>query len=310
MFFFHGWQGSRLDFAANAQAAHEAGARVIAIDRPGIGLSEPQPGRAVLDWPADVLAVADSLDLGRFAVLGFSFGGPYARACGYALPTRVTRVGLISCLAPVDDPAAKRGMPPPTRYGLAAARLSPWLARPMVWFTARQAREGKLVGQLATSMPEPDRKVLRRQDVARALGTSLAECFRQGTAPATWDGVAVARGEGFRLEDIQSETLLWHGSLDRNDPVAMAHYQERRLTHVRARYYTDDGHLIFFSKMPEILTDLLAPQVPVVSVNCLETEPALNLPIVLDPLHARQRPESAAQSRIPREPRASRRTAR
>jgi hypothetical protein len=38
------------------------------------------------------------------------------------------------------------------------------------------------------------------------------------------------------------------------------------------------------------------------AVNCLETEPALNLPIVLDPLLARQRPESAAQSRIPRVP--------
>jgi pimeloyl-ACP methyl ester carboxylesterase len=262
VFFFHGWPGSRLDFAPNAGAADEAGARVIAIDRPGIGRSEPRPGRTVLDWPADVLAVADALGIERFAVLGFSFGGPYARACGHFLPTRVTRVGLISCLAPVDDPAAKRGMPPPTRYGLAAARLSPWLARPMVWFTARQARLGKLVGQLANSMPEPDRKILSRQHVAHALGTSLAECFRQGIGPATWDGVAVARGEGFRLEDIQSETLIWHGDLDRNDPVAMACHQERRLPRVRARYYTDEGHLIFFSRTPEILADLIAPPPP------------------------------------------------
>lgn len=173
VFFFHGWPGSRLDFAANAGAADEAGARVIAIDRPGIGRSGPRSGRTVLDWPVDVVAVADCLGIERFAVLGFSFGGPYARACGYALPTRVTRVGLISCLAPVDDPAAKRGMPPPTRYGLAAARRSPWLARPMVWFTVRQARRGKLVGQLANSMPEPDRQVLTRQDVALALGAAV-----------------------------------------------------------------------------------------------------------------------------------------
>jgi hypothetical protein len=44
-----------------------------------------------------------------FAVTGFSFGGPCARACAYALPGRVTRAGLISCLAPVDDPVAERG---------------------------------------------------------------------------------------------------------------------------------------------------------------------------------------------------------
>jgi pimeloyl-ACP methyl ester carboxylesterase len=257
-FFFHGWPGSRLDFAANDAAAAAAGVRVIAVDRPGIGGSDPQPGRKVLDWPNDVAALADSLGLDRFAVFGFSFGGPYARACAYALPDRVSRAGLVSCLGPIDDPAAKRGMPPPTRYGLAAARMSPLLARPMVWFTARQARGGKMIEQLSKSMSPPDAEVLTRPEVADALGRSLAESFRQGNGPATWDGVAVARGEGFRLEDIQPEVLIWHGDQDRNDPVAMAHAQERRLPHVRARYYPDDGHLIFFSRIGEILADLTA----------------------------------------------------
>jgi pimeloyl-ACP methyl ester carboxylesterase len=231
---------------------------VVAVDRPGIGGSDPQPDRKVLDWPVDVAALADSLGIERFAVLGFSFGGPYARACAYALPERVTRAGLISCLGPIDDPAAKRGMPPPTRYGLATARLSPLLARPMVWVTARQARGGKMIEQLSKSMSPPDAEVLRRQDVADTLGKSLAESFRQGIGAATWDGVAVARGEGFRLEDIQPEVLIWHGEQDRNDPVAMGRAQEQRLPHVSAHYYADDGHLIFFSRIEEILAELVA----------------------------------------------------
>jgi pimeloyl-ACP methyl ester carboxylesterase len=257
VFFFHGWPGSRLDFAANAAAAAAVGARVIAVDRPGIGGSDPQPNRKVLDWPVDIAALGDSLGIDRFAVAGFSFGGAYARACAYALPEKVTRAGLVSCLGPIDDPAAKQGMPPPTRYGLAAARLSPLLARPMVWVTARQARRGKMIEALSKSMSPPDAEVLRRRDVADALGESLAESFRQGIAPATWDGVAVARGEGFRLEDIWPEVLIWHGERDRNDPVAMARAQEQRLTHVRAHYYPDDGHLIFFSRIEEILAQLV-----------------------------------------------------
>jgi pimeloyl-ACP methyl ester carboxylesterase len=200
--------------------------------------------------------LADSLRLERFAVFGFSFGGPYARACAYALPERVTRAGLVSCLGPIDDPAAKRGMPPPTRYGLAAARLSPLLAWPMVWVTARQARGGKMIEQLSRSMSPPDAAVLRRPDVADALGSSLSESFRQGIGPATWDGVAVARGEGFRLEDVKPEVLIWHGEQDRNDPVAMARAQEQRLPRVTARYYKPDGHLIFFSRIEEILGEL------------------------------------------------------
>jgi pimeloyl-ACP methyl ester carboxylesterase len=257
-FFFHGWPGSRLDFAPNESAAKDAGVRMIAVDRPGIGRSDPQPGRRVLDWPSDVSELADSLGIERFAVLGFSFGGPYARACAHVLADRVTRAGLVSCLGPIDDPDAKRGMPPPTRYGLAAARISPWFARPMVWFTARQALGGKMIDRLSKSMSPPDAEVLRRQDVRKGLGQSLAESFRQGNAPATWDGVAVARGEGFRLEEIETEVLIWHGEHDHNDPVAMARAQERRLQHAKAIYYPDDGHLIFFSRIEQILTALVA----------------------------------------------------
>lgn len=256
VFFFHGWPGSRLDFAANDEAAAGVGARVIAVDRPGIGRSDPQPHRTVLDWPADVAALADALELDRFAVAGFSFGGPYARACAYALPDRVTGAGLISCLAPVDDPTAKHGMPAATRYGLAAARRSPLLAWPMVWLTAHQARGGKMIDALAKSMAPPDAEVLRRPDVRNTLGRSLAESFRQGIRAATWDGVAVARGEGFGLEQIGTEVLIWHGAQDRNDPVAMARLQEQRLPRATAHYYPGEGHLIFFSRIAEILTEL------------------------------------------------------
>jgi hypothetical protein len=65
-----------------------------------------------------------------------------------------------------------------------------------------------MIAQLAWSMSPPDAEVLRRGDVAESLGRSLAESFRPGVGAATWDGVAVARGDGFRLEDIQPEVLI------------------------------------------------------------------------------------------------------
>jgi pimeloyl-ACP methyl ester carboxylesterase len=156
---------------------------MIAVDRPGIGGPDPQPGRRVLDWPRDVAELADSLGLERFAVLGFSFGGPYVPACAYALPHRTIRGGLVSCLGPIDDPDAKRGMPPATRYGLAAARISPWLARPMVGFTARQALAGTMIDQLSKSMAPSDAEFLRRRGVREGLGRSLVEPVRHGMAP-------------------------------------------------------------------------------------------------------------------------------
>src|SRR5438132_13833586 len=71
-----------------ADAAARHGVRLIAADRPGMGGSDHQPGRTVLDWPADVRVLADHLGLDRFAVLGYSGGVPFAAATAYRLADR------------------------------------------------------------------------------------------------------------------------------------------------------------------------------------------------------------------------------
>lgn len=58
---FHGWPGSHLDFAPNDGAARHAGARVIAVDRPGVGGSDFRAGRRLRAWPTNIAALADAL---------------------------------------------------------------------------------------------------------------------------------------------------------------------------------------------------------------------------------------------------------
>ena len=86
--YFHFTPGSRLDplvvFHDNAELLD--GIRLVAIDRPGFGRSDRQPGRTFLDWPADVTAVTDQLGIDTFSVLGISGGGGYALACAYCDP--------------------------------------------------------------------------------------------------------------------------------------------------------------------------------------------------------------------------------
>src|SRR5579864_1224257 len=85
VFHFHGHGSSRLEALALAHAAENAGVRLIALDRPGIGYSAPKSGDRLLDWPSDVAEAADQLGIVRFAVQGMSAGGPYALACAHAL---------------------------------------------------------------------------------------------------------------------------------------------------------------------------------------------------------------------------------
>ena len=106
LLYFHGWPGSRVEGRLGDEAAKARGVRLIAIDRPGIGLSDIQPGRTLVDWPDDVAEVAAALGLDRFAVLGISGGGPYAAACAWKLSDQFTAAGIVSSLAPLDVPGA------------------------------------------------------------------------------------------------------------------------------------------------------------------------------------------------------------
>lgn len=104
LMWFHGFPMSRLDGWAADRIARRRGIRVIAPDRPGFGLSTFQPSRRIVDWPADVKALADHIGIKRFAVLGLSGGGPYAVACAYALPKQtMTACGVLIGGPPVSD---------------------------------------------------------------------------------------------------------------------------------------------------------------------------------------------------------------
>src|SRR5215510_3131644 len=79
-FYFHGLPGSRLEAVLAAESAAQAGIRLVASDRPGVGGSDPQPRRTLLDWPADVVQLADRIGVARFSIIGVSGGAPYAAA--------------------------------------------------------------------------------------------------------------------------------------------------------------------------------------------------------------------------------------
>ena len=106
--FFHATPGYRLNPWLTDAELRSAGVRLIAADRPGVGRSTPQPRRVLLDWPDDVRQLADALGLERFAVVGFSNGGPHAAACAYKLGPRVSATALVAPLPPLDAPGAVR----------------------------------------------------------------------------------------------------------------------------------------------------------------------------------------------------------
>jgi pimeloyl-ACP methyl ester carboxylesterase len=87
IFYAHGGPSSRLEALIFDKTARQYGFRLIATDRPGMGLSTFKPGRVLLDYPRDIGELTDTLEIDRFGVMGWSGGGAHPPSVAMRWPT-------------------------------------------------------------------------------------------------------------------------------------------------------------------------------------------------------------------------------
>src|SRR3954454_16594040 len=118
-FYLHGAPASRIGGLAFHETAVEHGIRLLIPDRPGMGFSEPMPGRNLVDFAGDLRDVADWFGLDRFGVFGASGGAPYAVAAAYRIPERLTLAVAAMCPGPmVDDRRFVEGFPKAAQFAI------------------------------------------------------------------------------------------------------------------------------------------------------------------------------------------------
>jgi pimeloyl-ACP methyl ester carboxylesterase len=261
LFYFHGSPSARVEFDlfGNEALLQKLDSRLIAIDRPGYGLSDFQPNRRFMDWPQDVLAVADHLHLNCFAILGYSGGGPYAAVCALAIPQRITKVGIVSGTAPFVEPHLADGIHTNSRNFMDLSHHRPWLSRLILRMMGLITRlsPDKVIANALASLPEADQMILSSPEVQQAFLTMIQEALRNGPRGSQHDTRLMVTEWNFRPEDIQVPVHLWHGEIDQNAPVAMGRYMANAIPRSQAKFYPSEGHLSLFKKnIEEILYTL------------------------------------------------------
>ncbi|MFC1937948.1 alpha/beta fold hydrolase [Chloroflexota bacterium] len=257
VFYFHGFPSSRMDwplFDTDAIATR-LNARIIATDRPGYGLSDFKPGRKILDWPDDVIELADALQVDRFAVLGISGGGPYALACVYRIPGRLTTTAIVCGMGPSEAPGAKDGtaMLLPGKSALMRKLLL------MLMAMGLRRNPDRFLSQMRDAVAEPDKLLLAQSEVVQTFIYSMREAFRSGTRGASWDAVLYKRPWGYQLQDISMQLHLWHGELDTQVPVSVGRYVSNAIPDCLTKFLPDEGHLsLAHNHIEEILSVLVA----------------------------------------------------
>jgi pimeloyl-ACP methyl ester carboxylesterase len=259
----HGVPSSRAegDLIVDGAVANTLGLRMIVPDRPGVGASDPQPGRRIIDWPDDVRDLARQLGLTSLIVIGSSGGSPYALACGAQLPDLVRAVGVVGGVAPPKSPGGLQAMTLPMRVMFNVSRSMPALMRALYLLQLRAiARAGdRSAERMAAWAPEPDRTLLLQKEIARGFVNCFVEATRHGTAGAVFDNGLVSREWGFALSAVNVPVYLWHGERDQNVPVAAGRYLADALPNCRATFYPEEAHLSVWLRHQREILATLAP---------------------------------------------------
>jgi pimeloyl-ACP methyl ester carboxylesterase len=245
LFYFHGLPGSRYECQLIAPAARALGVTVVAPDRPGYGLTPLHPERSLTGWTQDVAYLADHLNIGSFGVIGVSGGAPCALACAHEMPSRVSVVGLVAGLGPIELAPLRRAMRPGARLGFLVAGRTPWLLKAAIGppvALMSSWRPDLLVRLLAALNARPDRAVLLDPALFPAFTFGIRECFRQGLTGSIEDLRLFRRPWGFRLEDIRQPAWLWHGTADRIVPLAHSEYVQSCLPRANVEIVPEEGH--------------------------------------------------------------------
>ena len=248
----HGGLSSRVDAGSADSPARAAGIRLLAPDRPGIGLSTRNPGFTLADWARDVADLTGQLRIDRFASMGWSFGGAYAAAIGNYLPEKVSDVVLIASGIPRDWPGMMTEINSMDRVFLRFSGAGSLLDR--VAFTA--------IRGMASRTPSLFVKVTVRDLSAQSRGAIARD--PQEFTRATTEGLANPAGVvddyriwnapwGFDLATMNVPVQLWHGEDDELCPPEWSHRLAEALPHATLTLVPDAGHWVARDHWPEIL---------------------------------------------------------
>jgi pimeloyl-ACP methyl ester carboxylesterase len=279
VFYCHGAIGTPVQGTVDlGLIARRLGIRYVTPFRPGVGGSDPLPGRTICDHADDLRQLADRLALERISLVGVSAGAPYALAAAHRLGARVSRVAVCSSVSPFWPVYRTPGVRRRLRAPLAVLAAMPDTCRLLgdAVLPLLNANPGIVTRVIAAHAAPTERRRLAGSSEHTAVCDSFLAATAGGAAGLIDDYRTYARGWGFDLAAVEAEVHMWHGAKDPLVPIEHALKLAASLPCCRVFVDPHEGHHFFRSALPQILETLTADLSPNFRVSRLErTEGAL-----------------------------------
>ncbi|KAH3759938.1 alpha/beta hydrolase [Pelomyxa schiedti] len=241
----------------------ETNTRILALDRPGVGLSSPQPRRNFPDYADDVIQLVTHLGITNFSVIGHSAGTPHALALG--ADPRVKSLGLqqIALIGPIYPPkefnsGTLEGMSKTNILVTKLARRFPYAIKlylSLVPIMARLLGTETTIKLLLSESPRDVSLALSSPEWMQRFECSLVEHFAQGFAPAAHEFYRIAEVDWhFSPANVQVPLDCWVGSDDTLTPSFMAHTICEMVPMCRGVHVIDgEGHYSIYANHLEAI---------------------------------------------------------
>ena len=253
IFYFHGWPGSRFELK-NIPLKKEK-CFLIALERPGYGISDPISDFKILDWPKIVIEIANKLKIKKFSIIGVSGGGPFALACANTIENkRLKSIAVICALAPSKAEGMNKG-----RVGM----LLNYGKKPFLsWLIINLLRASLLNSNLEKNfnrfknripLPKVDLKLFTI-DRGKKLMENFKEAVKHGTTGVHRDANLYSNDWGFKLKNIKRKIFIWHGDKDLTVPIITNNYYKKKLKNKEIFIKSNEGHFsICYNFMNDII---------------------------------------------------------
>ena len=249
----HGGLLSGHDVSPADELARSLGVCLVSPDRPGIHRTSRLAGHGVLPWVrADLVPLLDYLELGTISVMGWSEGGQYALAAGFALPQRVTKCAVLAGCPPLDNPETFKELNRLDHTLALLARRAPLLLRTFAAGIRQLARHspGMLTRSSLRGQPVAEAASVKNED--RWLPTTMGE----GTANS--QGIvdeyrAFVAPWGFELEDLSVPVRIFQGTADPLVPESWGRLLADRIPTASLTLFPAEGHFIAVTRRRDAL---------------------------------------------------------
>lgn len=263
----HGAPACRLMFDVTDSHARSLGLRIVAFDRPGYGHSPLDYGATLQSRTEATVELVDALGLDRFAVIGVSGGGPYAVALAARLGDRISALGLVSPLGPIEElhsrhasvAAVHNDEQPRLSLGHRTFFLDmphhSWLLRINAEIAMRSFRAAPyfFAHSFAHLLPASDRAIVAEPSVERSIIDMTLEATNPGIGGGIADLQIYSQPWNVDFAAVAAPTVVWQGLDDVIVPACAALALGKLIPGARVNRIAGAGHFWVYNQVSTVL---------------------------------------------------------